>query len=312
MDHAEESDLGATLRERAAALGFVRVGFAEAGELDDAQHLRAMIAEGRHGTMGWLADTAEVRADPRHEGMLAGARSVVVLVTPYGQAGDPPALPPPAKVARYAHGRDYHTVLQKRLRKLERFLRERGHAVRHSVDSRPVFERAWAERAGVGFVGKNCCLIVPGIGSHVFLSTLVTSAVLPPDEPMTRRCGECRLCLDVCPTEAFVGARTIDARRCLSYLTIEHAGPMPAELEANRDGWVFGCDACQDVCPYNQTRGVAGDPAFARHARWDVPVERLLAMGDGEFDEWSRGSPVRRAGRERFQRHLREAVRRKV
>ncbi len=303
---AEPDALKRALIERAEALGFERCGFARAEALTpEGGQLDAMIEAGRHGDMEWLADTKDVRADPNHPGMLPAARTVVVLVAPYARA-DAPLLPPPFKVARYAAGRDYHNVLRKRLQKLEKWLRSMGHEVRHSVDSRPVLERAWAERAGVGFVGKNCCLIVPGLGSHLFLATLVTSAEIAPDPPMKRRCGDCRLCLDVCPTDAFVEPRVLDARRCISYLTIEQEGEIEPALAARLDGWVFGCDACQDICPYNRTSlpDESTTEPFARHPRWDVPVERLMGMNDHEFDQWSLGSPLRRTGRTRFQRNL--------
>lgn len=261
----------------------------------EASRLRSWLAAGFHATMAYMADTAEVRCDPRHERMLPGARSIVVLVTPYG-GGEAPRLHP-GRLARYARSRDYHNVLQRRLRKLAGWLRVRGHPTRTAVDTMPVFERAWAQRAGVGFVGKNCCLIVPGLGSHVFLSALVTSAVLPPDSPMAQRCGSCRACLDACPTGAFAGPGRLDARRCVSYLTIEHRGPIPREQRAGVEDWVFGCDACQDVCPYNRTpRALHADAAFAQE-RFDVSAAAFLTMDEDRFAEVARGSPLRRAGR---------------
>ncbi len=304
------SDPSGGLRERLAAraaeLGFARFGVATVAPLDpEADALRAWLAAGHHGQMRWMADTAEVRADPSDPRMLAGARSVVALATPYGDA--PADGLRPGVVARYARGRDYHNVLSKRLRKLTAILREAGFAARASVDSLPVLERAWAQRAGLGFVGKNACLIVPGLGSHVFLSTIVTEATLPPDAPMPARCGDCARCLDACPTAAFLGPRSLDARRCISYLTIEHDGAIDPALREGVGARVFGCDVCQDVCPFNATER-PGDPAFARHPRLDEPLEALLALDDDGLRAWGEGSPLRRAGREGLARNAAVAL----
>ncbi|MCA9603932.1 MAG: tRNA epoxyqueuosine(34) reductase QueG, partial [Myxococcales bacterium] len=248
-----DAELTAAVKAVALELGFVRAGVARAGCLDaEGERLRAWLAAGKHGEMAWMERTADVRINPRDERMLAGAESVLVLATPY--ARDPERVgPAPGRVARYARGRDYHNVLGKRLEKLTRWLRERGHGARGSVDSMPVFERAWAQRAGLGFIGKNSCLIIPGLGSHVFLSAVVTTARLVPDTPMRERCGACTLCLDGCPTSAFDGARELDARKCISYLTIEHEGRIDEALRPAVGDWIFGCDVCQDVCPYNRT-----------------------------------------------------------
>lgn len=293
------------LTQRAHALGFARVGVARAEALvEEGERLGAWLDAGHHDGMGWMADTRDVRSDPRHPGMLPGAESVVVLVTPFHSRQGAQVGIGAGRVARYAWGRDYHNVLGRRLRKLERWLRDEGHAVRHSVDSRPVFERAWAVRAGVGFVGKNSCLIVPGVGSHVFLSTLVTSAPLAPDAPIREGCGRCTACLDACPTDAFVSPRVLDARRCISNLTIEREDLAAPDLLAQTGDWLFGCDACQDVCPYNRTTPGELDPAFEPHARLgEVDLEALLSMSDERFLEWSEGSPMRRAGVVRMARN---------
>src|SRR4051812_44268697 len=200
-----DAALTARVKALAAELGFVRTGVAQAGVLaHEADRLREWIDAGHHGTMDYMRRTADVRVDPRHPGMLDTARSVIVVAAPYAQAPAAIAGTVAGRIARYAHGRDYHNVLHTRLRKLTRLLREAGHFARAAVDSMPVLERAWAQRAGVGFVGKNCCLIVPGLGSHVFLSAVITSAELVADPPMRERCGDCTLCLDRCPTRAFV------------------------------------------------------------------------------------------------------------
>ncbi|MBW1761793.1 MAG: tRNA epoxyqueuosine(34) reductase QueG [Deltaproteobacteria bacterium] len=302
-----DGELTARVKAEAQAAGFARVGVAEAGALDEeAAHLDAWLADGRHGQMSWMAQTASVRKDPRDPNMLEHAKSVIVMAAPYARRNGYEG-PPPARIAKYAVGRDYHNVLTKKSRKVARVLQEAGFAARVAVDSKPVFERAWAERAGIGFVGKNCCLIVPGVGSHAFLACVVTTAPLTPAEPMGRRCGSCSLCLDACPTRAFSGPRSLDARKCISYLTIEHRGAIPAEHRRALGPWAFGCDVCQDVCPYNQASGAADASldAFEAGERWvGVDAARLLQMTEEEFRAWAQGSPVKRAQHEGLARNV--------
>jgi epoxyqueuosine reductase len=294
-----DGELRRAMSERAEALGFARMGVAAVEALEpEGARLRAWLSAGRHGSMAWMAEGEAVRVDPR-AGYLPSAKSVVVLVTPYARAeGD--VGPSPGVVARYARGRDYHNVVGRKARKLADWLRTQGHVARAGTDSMPVYERAWAQRAGVGFIGKNCCLIVPGLGSHVFLSTVVTSAVLPADAPMPERCGACTRCLDGCPTAAFAAPRELDARRCVSYLTIEHEGPIEPGLRAGIGTRIFGCDVCQDVCPFNRTAppDPARTEAFAPDSRWAThDAAALLTLDEAAFEAWAQGSPLRRAGR---------------
>jgi len=303
---SQDAKLTAQVKAEAEALGFARLGVAGAGLLEEeAEHLDAWLGEGHHGQMSWMAETASVRKDPRDPRMLENAKSVIVMAAPYlrrnGYEG-----PPPARIAKYALGRDYHNVLTKKSRKVARLLQEAGFAARVAVDSKPVFERAWAERAGVGFVGKNCCLIVPGVGSHAFLACVVTTAPLSSDAPMERRCGSCTLCLDACPTRAFNGPRSLDARKCISYLTIEHRGPIPVAQRQALGPWVFGCDVCQDICPYNQTSGATESSldAFEPGERWaGIEPAKFLQMSADEHRAWAEGSPVKRAGHEGLARN---------
>lgn len=296
----------AELKRLALAQGFARAGIARAQPLpQDGQRLRAWLDAGYHGQMQYMQQNVATRADPTHAGMLPSARSVIVLATAYARSRPRRALEP-GRMARYAHGRDYHALLYDRTRALRRYLREHGASVRACVDTLPVLERAWAARAGVGFVGKNACIIVPGLGSHVLLSVLVTSAELEPDEPLRERCGECRLCLDACPTRAFVAERQLDARRCIAYLTIEHDGPIDESLRADMGPWLFGCDVCQDVCPFNrkpQASSEGPDPFATRARLQGLGAEDFLAMDDACFDRYSRGSALRRAGRESMARN---------
>jgi epoxyqueuosine reductase len=238
--------------------------------------------------------------------MLASARSAIVVAAALPDASSVrgPALSP-GRVARYALGRDYHNVLRRKLRALTRHLRARGHAARDVVDRMPVLERALAQRAGVGFVGKNCCVIVPGLGSHVMLGVVLTSAELPVDAPMRERCGECRACLDACPTRAFATERVLDARRCISYLTIEHEGAIDASLREHLGERIFGCDVCQDVCPFNHTQSrAAAMSALERERVWHgLDASAALRLDEAGYLTATEASPLRRAGHDGLARN---------
>jgi len=311
-------DLKGEIRAAAGRLGFARIGFAAAGECRDADRLREWIAEGHHGAMEWMAREPERRADPRR--ILASARTVLSLVTFYpaspAMAGDglpstAPAIaspPRPLRVARYAQGRDYHNVVGRRLRKLVREIRRLAPGAKAvtAVDHRPVLEKEWAERSGLGWIGKHSNLITADAGSWLLLGEIITDLDLPPDRgPHPERCGKCADCLAACPTGAITAPYRVDARRCISYLTIELRGPIPEELRPLVGEWIFGCDVCQEVCPWNRFAVPVDDPAFQRDAgRWDGPAGQFLGMTEEEFAERFRGSPVMRAGRDGFLRNV--------
>jgi epoxyqueuosine reductase len=291
------------IRTHAAGLGFHKIGFARAGELAEPfSHYEAFVEARLHGEMHWLAEHAPVRRRLDHAPILAGARSVIVCALAYHRSDDEKRGPAGATVARYARGRDYHGFFRKRLKKLARWLEERvpGSAARAIVDTAPVLERAWAQEAGVGFVGKNGMLIVPGLGSYVLLGEVISTVELDADEPLTSRCGSCTRCLEACPTDAFVRPFVLDARRCVSYLTIELRGAIPVELREGVGDRVFGCDVCQEVCPYNRTAlpDASTTVEFAPDARVrDLDVGDLVAMDDARFRALTEGSPLARAGR---------------
>jgi epoxyqueuosine reductase len=278
-------------------VGFARVGFARAEPLEeDGARLRDWLERGFNGSMDYLARNVEARVDPSHPDMVPGARSVIVLAAPYGSAA--PHEHEPGRIARYALCRDYHCILYTRVRNITRLLREEGYLARASVDTLPILERAWAVRAGLGFIGKNCLLIIPGLGSYVLLAAVVTTAELPPDAPMRERCGQCRLCLDACPTRAFAAPRVLDARKCIAYLTIEHEGPIEPELRPQIGDWLFGCDVCQEVCPFNRSAPLAPDPALLPTSRLEeIAAEELLQIGEPDFEAMLTRSPLRRPGR---------------
>ena len=243
----------ATLTEAAKALalelGFDLVAVGPAGPPEHGAALRRWIEAGHAGTMGYLERRLQERLDPAR--VLPGARSVLCVALNYYQGEPADASWRP--VARYAWGRDYHDVIGPRLTRLAAFLAEAGGArSRGYVDTGPVLERDLAARAGLGWIGKNTMLLHPRLGSWFFIGVLLTTAELTPDQPLADRCGTCRACLDACPTGAFVAPYVLDARRCISYLTIEHRGDVDPALHSGMAGWQFGCDVCQDVCPWNR------------------------------------------------------------
>lgn len=300
-----------TLRVKSEAkrLGFEAVAIARADfplEADFARY-EEFLARGYHGEMAYLEADRDVRRSLDGEGMLPGARSVVCVARSYkrADAAEDPGLA--QSVAKYARGQDYHNVVRKKLRRLAAFVRALGEGVaaRPLLDDAPVLERAWAARAGLGFVGKNGLLIVPGQGSFVLLGEVVTTLALVPDEPIAGRCGACTACLDACPTAAFPEPFVLDARRCVAYLTIEAREVAPEPLRAGIGERVFGCDTCQDVCPFNAGRGSAADPRpFTPHTRLaEVSLEALASLDERAFDALREGSPMGRPGRDGLRRN---------
>lgn len=291
----------ALLMQEAAAHGFFDVRVAEACVPSDAARLEAWVAAGMHGDMAWFAESVQTRVEPWR--WLAGVRSVVVLAFAFGQRPPPDPGGLTGRVACYAWGRDYHNLIGVRLKNLRSRLEAAwpGVRIRNSVDSMPVFERAWAKAAGLGWVGKNTCAILPSEGSYYFLATLMMDRPLRPDVPLPDFCGRCRRCLDICPTGALLEAGRLDARRCISYLTIEHDGIIPLELRPLMGRWLFGCDECQAICPHTHYRHALPEDFFPRHA-W-LPLGALITASDAALLDTFEGSPLRRAAPERLRRN---------
>lgn len=297
-------ELRPLIREEAAALGFGRVRFASAEGAPGLAAYDQFLAEERQGSMAWMVRGRAPRAEPRL--LLPDARSAVVLGTDYAWPRPPDPGGLTGKVASYAWGRDYHNLIGKRLRRLVLRLQERVPGLRAygGVDSRPLIERAWAERAGLGYIGKNACAIVPSEGSYFFLSVVLLNLEIEPDPPLGDFCGRCRRCLDGCPTDAFTAPGQLDARRCLSYLTIEHDGEIPEALRPALGRWVFGCDVCQELCPHNHRPVPSVEADLAprpEHAWLDLPT--LLRTPDEALCARFAGSPIRRAAPIRLKRN---------
>jgi epoxyqueuosine reductase len=293
-------------------MGFDAVGFAEARLAEEARdNLGEFVARGYHGDMGWLADTAARRGDPRV--LWPEARTVVVLGVNYGGEEDPRATaghPDRGEISIYARGRDYHDTIKKRLKALARWIVERWPGeLKVFVDTAPVMEKPLAQMAGVGWQGKHTNLVSRDFGSWLFLGEIYLSLALPPDEPETDHCGACTRCLDICPTAAFDAPYRIDARRCISYLTIEHKGPIPHELRPLIGNRIFGCDDCLAICPWNKFARATAEPDFLPRDGLTAPrLTELAMLDDGAFRAMFAGSAVKRIGRNRFLRNVLTAI----
>ncbi len=293
------SDLTAALKNEAARLGFGLVGACEAVSPPSIEQFRQWLAAGHAGQMEYLATRAEAYAHPRH--VLEGVRSLLVLGTAYRTADPLPLQPGQGRVSRYAWGTDYHDVIRRRLHRLADVHRQLAPqaVVRGVIDTAPLLERDFARLAGLGWIGKNTLLLNRRLGSWLFLAVLLTSEELAYDEPSSADyCGTCRACLEACPTGALVAPYQLDARRCISYLTIELRGPIAEPLRPGLGDWLFGCDVCQDVCPWNRRVPQASEPELEPLADMNpVELAALLDLDEAAFRARFRHTPLARARR---------------
>ena len=302
----------ALIRDRALALGFDAVGFARAELAPVArERLTAFLAAGSHGEMAWLAERAAQRSQPR--ALWPEAVSVIALGLSYAPADDPLASlarRDRGTISVYARNRDYHDVVKGKLKHLAQFLAARfGAGVKVFVDTAPVMEKPLAAAAGLGWQGKHTNLVSRRHGSWLFLAEIYTTLALPPDPPHPDRCGSCSRCLAACPTDAFPAPYRLDARRCISYLTIEHRGPIPPEFRPAIGNRIYGCDDCLAVCPWNRFAAAGREAKLA--ARDDLrapPLAELAALDEAGFRARFAGSPVKRIGRARFLRNVAIAI----
>ncbi len=308
MTAVSSSNLIDALRQEAFALGFDAMGVAPAELPEQAsRNLEAYLDAGHHGTMEWMATTRERRRHPR--ALWPDARSVIALALSYS-----PEQPPLADLERrsmanlsvYARRRDYHDVIKPKLKRLARWLlAEAGGEVKVFVDTAPVMEKPLAALAGIGWQGKHTNLLARDLGNWVFLGFVFTTLSLPADTPAAAHCGRCRACLDVCPTDAFPAPYRLDARRCISYLTIEHKGPIPRPLRAAIGNRVFGCDDCLAVCPWNKFARSAREAKLRARDPLNKPsLAFLAAQSEAEFRAFFSGTPVKRIGHARFLRNI--------
>ncbi len=302
------SDFTGWIKERVLAEGFEAVGIASPSAVRNAsRNLFAFLEAGFHGEMGWLAANADRRADP--QALWPDVRSIVMAGMNYAPEADPLAATKRlshAAISVYAHGADYHDVIKGKLKAIAgEFARRTGEDVKVFVDTAPVMEKPLAEAAGIGWQGKHTNLVSRDFGSWLFLGAIFTTAELTPDAPAAASCGSCRRCLEACPTRAFPAPYLLDARRCISYLTIEHKGQIPHEFRAAMGNRVYGCDDCLAVCPWNKFAKMAREMRFRpREAAHNPPLAELLQLDDAQFRARFRGSPIKRIGRDRFVRNV--------
>ncbi|MFD1034637.1 tRNA epoxyqueuosine(34) reductase QueG [Sphingomonas hankookensis] len=308
QDKGSSGDIVDRIRAKAAECGFVACGIARADAAPrTAERLRQWLDEGRHGSMIWMEERSAQRGSPA--GLWSEVKSVIALGMSYAPAGDPLALAEVGdrgRISVYAQGGDYHDVVKKALKALGRWLaQEAGCDLKVFVDTAPVMEKPLSEAAGLGWQGKHTNLVSRDHGSWLFLGAIYTTLDLPPDRPGRDSCGSCDACQRACPTQAFPEPYRLDARRCVSYLTIEHAGPIPVELRAGIGNRIYGCDDCLAVCPWNKFAQVAAaNRAFAARAEFAAPrLADLIALDDASFREVFRGSPIKRIGRNRMVRN---------
>jgi epoxyqueuosine reductase len=305
-------DAADAIREKALALGFDAVGFAPASLGPDARgRLADFLAEGRHGDMGWMEDRAEQRSDPK--ALWPEARSVICLGLSYAPDDDPLATldrKDRGNISIYARNRDYHDVVKGMLKHLAQFVVSRfGHAVKVFVDTAPVMEKPLAAQAGIGWQGKHTNLVSRRHGSWLFLGEIYTSLDLAPSGAHPDRCGSCTRCLAACPTDAFPAPYQLDARRCIAYLTIEYAGPIPEAFRVAMGNRIYGCDDCLAACPWNRFAVRTRQAKLTAREDLTAPLlAELAALDDAGFRARFSGSPIKRIGRDRFVRNVMIAI----
>jgi epoxyqueuosine reductase len=297
--------------ERALAEGFAALGFCRPDAIPDAAaHLRAFVAEGRHGQMGWMAERMHWRGDPA--ALWPEARTVIMLAEPYTPPHDPLDVlghPDRAAISVYAGGKDYHDLLKKRLKRLGRWLIDQaGGEIKVFTDTAPVMEKPLGQAAGLGWQGKHTNLLSRDLGNWFFLGALFTTLEIATDQPGEDRCGTCTACLDICPTRAFPAPYRLDARRCISYLTIEHRGPVDEELRPLLANRIYGCDDCLAACPWNKFAVAAAETGYASRFAEPPRLADLVGLDDAAFRALFAGSPIKRIGRDRFVRNVLYAI----
>jgi epoxyqueuosine reductase len=303
----EKQPITARIKSQAADLGFCKVGVARADELsDEGKHLREWLARGYHGTMDWMEN--EKRSDIRK--ILPNAKSVVCVAMNYYTNIQHSNDPDVGKISRYAWGDDYHLVITERLEKLQQFMKTEIPDVQSKlyVDTGPVMDKVWAARAGLGWQGKHTNLITKEYGSWVFLGEIILNKELEYDQPIEDFCGSCTACIDACPTGAITEPYVLDSNKCISYLTIEHDGDIPEQLAPQFENWIYGCDICQDVCPWNKFQQETKESSFTPLEYNRNPgLAELESITEKQFQEQFRRSPIKRTKHRGLVRNVKAA-----
>ncbi len=285
------------IKEKALELGFLQAGIARADHLvEDASRMRDWLDKGYQGSMGYMENHFKKRVDPRK--LVDGARSLVLVLQNYYNSEKQHDDSAP-RISKYAYGKDYHRILRKKLKSLHAFMKEHigVHSGRVFVDSAPVLERAWGRLAGLGWIGKHSLLLNRKYGSWFFIGVIITDMELEPDNPMKDYCGDCTRCVDACPTKAILPGKVVDASRCISYQTIENREDrLPEEFQGRMQNWAFGCDICQDVCPWNNNAHPHSEPWLdPRPGLLEMNRQEWMDLNEEQFDRIFEGSPVKRA-----------------
>ncbi len=296
------------IKEKALDLGFTKVGVAKAEPLAaEAGHLQEWLSRGYHASMAWMSRGVDKRTDPRI--VLPGAKSVICVALNYNTPTQHPNERGVGKISRYAWGDDYHDILTPKLKQLWEWMEQEfpGMGGRYYVDTGPVMDKVWAQRAGIGWIAKHTNVITPEVGSWVFLGELITTMELDYDQAATDHCGTCSLCVEACPTDAIVEPYVVDANKCLSYLTIEHRGDIPGDVVNQFENWIYGCDICQDVCPWNQKFSTASsDDRFSPRPFNVAPkLDEWREMSQADFTTKFKGSAIKRTKLEGLRRNVR-------
>lgn len=294
------------IKSKVRDLGFTHVGIARVGLLDEeGDHLQEWLRRGYQGTMTWMARNMEKRVDPAN--IVPGAKSVICVAMNYYTPAQHSANNEHGKISRYAWGDDYHDILGERLKQLWAWMQQEFPGIdgRYYVDTGPVMDKVWAERSGIGWIAKHTNVITPDFGSWVFLGEVITTLELEYDAPSVDHCGDCTLCIEACPTGAIVEPYVVDANRCLSYLTIEHRGEITGEVTNQFENWIYGCDICQDVCPWNHKFAAGTDEERFKPREWNVApdLNEWKEMSQEEFSQKFKGSPIKRTKREGLTRN---------
>lgn len=298
-DNAHQPVSSQLIKEQAQRLGFAKVGIVPAAPLvNEASHLQQWLERNYHGNMTWMARNQEMRTDPRV--LFPGARSVVVVAFNYYTGAEHSSFPQTGKISRYAWGDDYHDVLSSKLKSLLSWIQEQFPEAQGKVcvDIQPMMDKAWAQRAGLGWIGKHTNLITPEYGSWVFLGELILNIELEFDIEVTEdHCGTCTLCIDACPTQAITEPYLLDSNKCISYATIELREPtIPNEIGERLEGWLYGCDICQDVCPWNRFQQLTNESRFQpREGNVNADLSEVVSLTHDQYVERFRGSAMKRA-----------------
>ena len=305
MDKTETLTLKKKILDKAKEIGFDACGVSLPAPMEHYSEFLEWLKQGKAGDMKYLVNTPERRKNP--DALYPEVESIISCISNYYQGGLPEPEYDEGKISRYALGKDYHKIIKRMLIRLLKYIKSIAPSAdgKAYVDTGAIMEKEIAARAGLGWIGKNSLLVNPELGSYVFIGEILLNIYLPPDKPITELCGECRLCIDACPTGALEEGRVLNASKCIAYLTIENKGEIPDKYKTLLEGWIYGCDICLDICPYNKNPPITKIPAFKEKTYLrNIPLKRILSMNEEEFNQYFQETPVKRTGLQRLKRNI--------